>query len=74
MIVRSAINLAHNMNRTVSAEGVEHVEVLEKLKAMSCDMAQGNYLCEPLASNEIIAWLQQPQRDITGKSKSLARS
>ena len=74
VIVRSAIELAHNMKRKVSAEGVEHAEALEKLKDMGCDMAQGSYLCEPLAANEIIHWLQQPQRDITDKSKSLARS
>ena len=74
VIVRSAIDLAHNMKRTVSAEGVEHAEALEKLKDMGCDMAQGSYLCEPLAANEIIHWLQQPQRDITDKSKSLPRN
>ncbi len=68
VIVRSAINLAHNMKRTVSAEGIEHAEVLERLKDMGCDAAQGNYLCKPLAANEVIPWLQQPQCDITDKS------
>ncbi len=74
VIVRSAINLAHNMKRTVSAEGVEHAEVLGKLQDMGCDMAQGSYLCEPLAAKEIIHWLQQPRGDFVGKSTSMAQS
>ena len=74
VIVRSAISLAHNMQRTVSAEGVEHAEVLAELKDMGCDMAQGNYLCEPLAAKEIIHWLQQPRGDVAGKSTSMAQS
>ncbi len=64
VIVQSAINLAHNMKRTVSAEGVEHPDTLQKLKELGCDMAQGNYLCEPLAANELTSWIQQPYRDL----------
>ncbi|MBI3345068.1 MAG: EAL domain-containing protein [Gammaproteobacteria bacterium] len=74
VIVRSAINLAHNMKRTVSAEGVEHPDTLKKLKELGCDIAQGNYLCEPLAANELIGWLQQPYRDLTDKSSPLAQN
>ena len=74
VIVRSAINLAHNMKRTVSAEGVEHAEALGKLVDMGCDMAQGSYLCAPLTASEIVRWLQQPRCDIAGKSTSMGQS
>lgn len=75
VIVRSVINLVHNMKRTVNAEGVEHADTLQKLKELGCDMAQGNYLCEPLAPNELIGWLQQPPyRDLTDKSSPLAQN
>ena len=46
VVVRSTIELAHNLGLTVVAEGVEDEATLEVLKKYNCDMAQG-YLISP---------------------------
>jgi len=58
VIVQSAIALAHSLGRTTIAEGVESKEVLDKLAALGCDMAQGYYMSPPVAPDELVAWLQ----------------
>lgn len=57
MIVRSTIDLAHNLGLSVIAEGVENKEILEMLHTLGCDGAQGYYLCHPLPAAEFISWL-----------------
>jgi EAL domain-containing protein (putative c-di-GMP-specific phosphodiesterase class I)/ActR/RegA family two-component response regulator len=47
-IVEACINLAHNMQIKTVAEGVETVEMLQALKAIGCDYAQGYYFHPPL--------------------------
>lgn len=44
VIVRSTIDLAHNLGLLVVAEGVESDEIYDMLKILRCDTAQGNYL------------------------------
>ena len=41
VIVRSTIDLAHNLGLKVVAEGVENVETLKLLRELGCDLAQG---------------------------------
>ncbi|MDD5017966.1 MAG: GGDEF domain-containing phosphodiesterase [Eubacteriales bacterium] len=57
-IVRAAIDLAHNLNLTVIAEGVENFETEQSLIKMNCDMAQGYYYTRPLNGTDIISWYQ----------------
>ncbi len=47
-IVNTIITLAHNLDMTVTAEGVETVEQLMKLQLMSCDYGQGYYFSRPV--------------------------
>jgi diguanylate cyclase (GGDEF)-like protein len=47
-IVRAIINLAHDLEMTVTAEGVETAGQLEKLKNLNCDFAQGYFLGKPM--------------------------
>ena len=47
-IVRTIIQLAHNLNMTVCAEGVETAEILEFLTEEGCDKAQGHYIARAL--------------------------
>lgn len=57
-IVKLVIDLAHAMGMQAVAEGVETEEQLARLQDMGCDLAQGNYLFEPLtaeAATELIA-------------------
>ena len=47
-IVRSTIDLAHNLGLKVVAEGVESEDAWRHLEALGCDYAQGYYLSRPL--------------------------
>src|SRR5262249_32874619 len=57
MIVRSTIELAHNMGLTVVAEGVDDEGALDRLRSLGCDMVQGFLLSRPLTPEEIAARL-----------------
>ncbi len=58
-IVRSTIDLAHNLGLSVVAEGVENAAVLELLRTLACDEAQGYHISRPLPVNGFLAWLEQ---------------
>jgi len=53
-IVRATINLAHQLNFKVVAEGVETLEMLEMIKNLNCDYAQGFYFGKPVHQDEVI--------------------
>jgi diguanylate cyclase (GGDEF)-like protein/PAS domain S-box-containing protein len=61
-IVRSVIDLGHNLGLLVVAEGVEDRQTLDLLAAMGCDLAQGFYFASPMSSNELARWLESPRR------------
>jgi diguanylate cyclase (GGDEF)-like protein len=50
MLVKSIVQLAHNLKLDVLAEGVETLEQLERLHFVGCDLAQGYYFDAPLAA------------------------
>jgi diguanylate cyclase (GGDEF)-like protein len=58
VIVRSTIELGHNMGLVVIAEGVETAESWAILKRLGCDMAQGYFMSKPLPAEAFKAWLQ----------------
>ncbi|MDQ6698425.1 MAG: EAL domain-containing protein [Actinomycetota bacterium] len=57
LIVRSTIDLAHNLGLTVVAEGVEDETAKEMLAGYGCDRAQGYFIARPCPADEFIAWL-----------------
>lgn len=57
MIVRSTIDLAHNLGLEVVAEGVESDEALALLRILDCDAAQGYFISRPLPAAALEAWL-----------------
>ena len=59
-IVRSTIDLGHELGRGIVAEGVETVEVLEKLRGYRCDYAQGYLISRPLEKAALREWLARP--------------
>ncbi|MGE4506026.1 MAG: PAS domain S-box protein [Desulfovibrionaceae bacterium] len=59
-IVRAIIQLAHNLEMTVVAEGVETVEQLAFLKRHGCGMIQGYLYSRPLALEQYIEFLRDP--------------
>ncbi len=52
-IVRSTIELAHNLGLRVIAEGVEDRQSREELGRLGCDFAQGFYLSRPMAADKL---------------------
>ena len=59
LIVRSTIELAHNLGLSVTAEGVEDEATLEGLRALGCDVVQGYLLSRPLEAIELAAWMRE---------------
>jgi diguanylate cyclase (GGDEF)-like protein/PAS domain S-box-containing protein len=59
VIVRSIIDLAHNIGIRVVAEGVESQEIYDRLKEMGCDAAQGYYMCAPMTDESLSEWIQK---------------
>jgi len=58
VIVRSTVELGHNLGMKVIAEGVENQVVWDKLKALGCDSAQGYYMGRPVAADKFTEWLR----------------
>ncbi|MEH2118528.1 EAL domain-containing protein [Nostoc sp.] len=52
-IIRAIVTLAHNLNMSVTAEGIETVEQLAQLKALQCDYGQGYFFLPPMEHAEI---------------------
>lgn len=52
VIVRSTIDLGHNLGLVVVAEGVEDSTCLERLRELGCDIAQGFFISRPVAHDE----------------------
>jgi EAL domain-containing protein (putative c-di-GMP-specific phosphodiesterase class I) len=57
-IIRSTVDLGHNLGLSVVAEGVEDEATLKALTELGCDVAQGYYLSRPLPAAALVAWLE----------------
>jgi predicted signal transduction protein with EAL and GGDEF domain len=66
VIVRSTIDLAHNLGLRVVAEGVEDRETCERLAALGCDLVQGYYLGRPMPAGDLGRWLKLPRPALDG--------
>ena len=55
-IVRSVIDLAHNLALETVAEGIEDQRTLERLRDLDCDLAQGYHLARPMTADALDAW------------------
>jgi diguanylate cyclase (GGDEF)-like protein len=56
-IVRSIIELGHNLDCKVVAEGVEGEAVRQQLQELGCDLVQGFHISEPLPHTVFREWL-----------------
>lgn len=56
MIVRSTIELGHNLAMEVVAEGVESEQVWDRLASAGCDIAQGYLVSAPMPMRELPRW------------------
>ncbi len=57
VIVRSTIDLGHNLGLRVVAEGVETPEIIQRLTELGCDLAQGYGISRPLPADQFTQWL-----------------
>ena len=55
VILRSIIGLAHNLNQTIIAEGVEYESDVTDLIQLGCEFAQGYFFAEPMKLEEAIS-------------------
>lgn len=57
-IVRTVVDLGHNLGLEVVAEGVEDQAAYRALQAMACDLAQGYYIARPMAASAVMPWVR----------------
>jgi len=58
-IVRSTVELGHNLGLTVCAEGVENASTQQMLIEYGCDAAQGYFISRPLPAEAFLSWLAE---------------
>ncbi len=58
-IVRSTIELAHNLGLHVVAEGVQSRQVWEELKRLGCDYGQGYFFSRPMPKERVAEWYRE---------------
>jgi diguanylate cyclase (GGDEF)-like protein len=58
IIVRSVIDLGHNLGLRTVAEGIEDLDTWEQLTNLGCDSAQGYFLAKPMPASHFGAWLR----------------
>ncbi|WP_276400862.1 EAL domain-containing protein [Legionella sainthelensi] len=58
-IVRAIISMAHSLDISVVAEGVENEDQLTYLKQSNCDQIQGYYFCKPLRNEKLTKFLEK---------------
>jgi diguanylate cyclase (GGDEF)-like protein len=60
IIVRSVVDLGHNLGLQIVAEGVEDRATWDQLAQLGCDDAQGYFLAKPMAPGALMSWLETP--------------
>ena len=61
-IVETCIMLGHKLNMKVVAEGVETQGILDSLKELGCDIAQGYHIARPMPADNLLEWLEDRSR------------
>jgi EAL domain-containing protein (putative c-di-GMP-specific phosphodiesterase class I) len=61
-IVRSMIELAHTLGQRVVAEGVEDVDLWNRLRGWNCDFAQGYIVGRAVSAAELMSSLPELDR------------
>jgi predicted signal transduction protein with EAL and GGDEF domain len=59
ILVRSTIELAHNLGLEVTAEGVENQESADLLRQYGCNKLQGYHICRPMPALDLEEFLKK---------------
>jgi EAL domain-containing protein (putative c-di-GMP-specific phosphodiesterase class I) len=57
IIVRSIVELSHELGYKVTAEGVEDEATLDYLVSIGCDHAQGYFVARPMSAAALFDWM-----------------
>jgi EAL domain-containing protein (putative c-di-GMP-specific phosphodiesterase class I)/FixJ family two-component response regulator len=57
-IIKSIIDLGHNLGLIAVAEGVEDFETFNYLNRLGCDLAQGYFIARPMPGEAVCSWLE----------------
>jgi EAL domain-containing protein (putative c-di-GMP-specific phosphodiesterase class I) len=72
IIVRSTINLGHDLGLKIIAEGVEDGATLQQLALLGCDQAQGYHLSRPMPADAFGTWLRNATPDSVSNGTTLS--
>ena len=72
-VLRSAIEMGHNLGLKVVAEGIETESAAQRLRAMHCDIAQGYLYAKPMSAGDLEKWLEGKPRAPLAFAGTLSR-
>jgi diguanylate cyclase len=72
IIVRSTINLGHDLGLKIIAEGVEDGATLHELAVLGCDLAQGYHLSRPMPADAFGTWLHNATPDSVSNGTTIS--
>jgi len=61
-IIRAIISLAHSLDMSVAAEGVETYAQVEFLRQLNCDHVQGYYFARPMPWGQLVQFLRNQRQ------------
>ena len=56
-VIKSIVDLGHNLGLTLTAEGVEDAATLQFLEKVGCDLAQGYFIARPMPGDRVAGWI-----------------
>jgi len=65
LLIRTIVELAHNLGMTVVAEGAEDRQTLDMLRDQGCEVAQGYEIGRAMPLDDLIAMLRPASIDLT---------
>lgn len=74
VIVKSIIDLGHNLGLKVIAEGIESAESKSLLQVFLCDEGQGYHFCRPVTADNMTQFLLAPPETVTNRISSLQQN
>jgi diguanylate cyclase (GGDEF)-like protein len=74
IVVRSTIELAHNLGLRTVAEGIEDSFTFERLRALGCELAQGFHMSKPLSAANLVTWWDVHAAPANGAATAPARA
>ncbi|TGD71807.1 EAL domain-containing protein [Mangrovimicrobium sediminis] len=64
VIVQGVIAIAHGLGLSVTAEGIEDQEMLERVAGYGCDYGQGYHISKPMPAEQIPDWITRRRRPL----------